>query len=125
MLAKANSVIKRVIKGRPTVQYYIQRYRGDKIWQSSNNYSNDFDVKYIVYLQNEQHKPKLRLEHAVSKLFNDIQYFDRKKTTSDSTRLDTQIINDYKRKKGILRKSQLHMLDNYDIHTIKSLQLQL
>ena len=30
----------------------------------------DFEVIYIVYLQNEQHKPKLRLEHEVSKLLN-------------------------------------------------------
>ena len=32
MLTKDMSSIKRIIKGRPAVQYYVQKYREDNIW---------------------------------------------------------------------------------------------
>ena len=39
--------MKKVIKEIPTVQYYIQRYRGDDIWQK-NNYNN-IEFWYITF----------------------------------------------------------------------------
>ena len=52
---KNHKIIKKVIKGRPTVQYYVQLFRGDDISQK-NSYSNQYKVKYITYLHSEQFK---------------------------------------------------------------------
>ena len=56
ILTKAMPIIKKVIKGRPTVHYYMQKYRGEDIWQKNNNYTDESKVKYITYLHNELHK---------------------------------------------------------------------
>ena len=48
MLTKAISIIKKVIKSRPTFQYYVQKGRQDAIWQKNDNYSDAFDMKYIT-----------------------------------------------------------------------------
>ena len=47
LLIKANSIFRKVFKGRPIVQYFMRRYRGDKLWQKDNDYYNSMDVKYI------------------------------------------------------------------------------
>ena len=36
MLVKTIDIMEKVFKGRPTVQYYIQKYRGDEIWQKND-----------------------------------------------------------------------------------------
>ena len=53
MLKKAILIIKKLIKGRPTVQCYGQKYREDAIWQNKYNYTDELDVKYITYFHNE------------------------------------------------------------------------
>ena len=55
-LTKAIPIIKRVIRGRPTVQYHIQKNRGDYLWQGNADNSNWYKGKYIKYLYNNQYK---------------------------------------------------------------------
>ena len=46
MLIQTISIVKKVIEGRPTVQYYIKVYRGDDIW-------GNHKISYINYLHNQ------------------------------------------------------------------------
>ena len=47
MLTKAISILKKVMKGRSPLQNNVHEYRGYAIW--NNNYTNEFDAKYITY----------------------------------------------------------------------------
>ena len=64
----------------------------------------------------------MRLAHSVNKLFKDIQYNDMKQ--DNNTRgIDMDIINRHRRKKGLLRRSQLDIMSNYDRDFVNRLQL--
>ena len=38
------AIIKEVMKGRPTLQYNVQKYRGDDIWQRNTDYNDQYKV---------------------------------------------------------------------------------
>ena len=67
----------------------------------------------------------MRLAFSVSELFRDIQYINlRQKTaTADRTKLEEDIISNYKRKKGILRDAQLDIIYHHDLEITRGLQL--
>ena len=69
MLTKTKSIIERIIRGRPMVQYYIQRYRGDRLWQKDCDYYNRINVKYITYFHNEACRHNIDVNMAASSFF--------------------------------------------------------
>ena len=47
MLMKTITMFKKVMKGRPIVQYYVQLYYEYDIWQMSNHKNNK--VRYLIF----------------------------------------------------------------------------
>ena len=64
----------------------------------------------------------MQLSHAVKKLFSDIEYNDMK-ASNDVQGVDHDIIRTHRRKMGLLRRSQLNIIDNYDRNIVNCLQL--
>ena len=55
MLLQTIKTVGRIIEGRPTVQYYIEVYRGDKIWSKNRDESN-YKIAYVNFLQTQLYK---------------------------------------------------------------------
>ena len=46
MLRETKKTIQKLMKCRPTYQYYVQKYKGDMLWARSYKHS-DYTVKYV------------------------------------------------------------------------------
>ena len=48
-------IVKKIIEGRPTVQYYIEVYRGDNLLDKNKKESN-YPTEYVNYLYTQLYK---------------------------------------------------------------------
>ena len=100
----------------------MKRNKGVPIRSRSYHDGSGLDVKYILYLQKEQNKAKMKLSHAVKRLFNDIEYNDMK-YPNNAQGVNREIISTHRRKIGLLRRSQLDIINYYDRNIVNGLQL--
>ena len=53
MLIRTTSIIKKIIKGRPSVQYFNHKYRGYELWYNDHNTKNHKTIYdnlwYVLY----------------------------------------------------------------------------
>ena len=109
MLMKTITIMKKVIKGRPTVQYYMQCYRGDKIWQT-NSYNNQYKVKYITYLHSVQYRHFRNAKSAMVSFLYELEFLSMGLNWKQVTTQEKEIVKEHRRCKGL----QLEMINNID-----------
>ena len=118
MLSKATLVILKVMKGRPTVQYCVQKFRGDKFWYRDNDSNNYCSTKYITYFQNEQHKHFFNAASARERFFADSEYISLKLSPAQACYQQKYIVKRFRRKASVLRRPQLEIMERQDRNLI-------
>ena len=125
MLTKAGSIMKKVIKGRPTVQYYLQRYRGDVIWQKDDIYTNNFDVKHITCFQKEHHRHYMNATAARNRFLKESEYLSMRLNPAYASLQERLVAKNFMRHVGVLKKQQLKLMSNFDKSVINNIDLSL
>ena len=52
--------------GRPTVKYYMQRYRRDDIWQQHND--ENIDIRHVTFQYKEEFKSYINNRSAIENM---------------------------------------------------------
>lgn len=125
MLKEVSSVISEVIKGKPTLQYCVQNYRGDPLLEKDNNYNKNFDVRYITYFQNAQHIHDLNADQATRTFFKESEYMSLRLRPVESSPQQKYIFQRFRRRAQVLRKQQLEIMNDYDEELIEHKNLDL
>ena len=56
----------------------MQKYSGETLWHRDNNYNNNFDVKYIIYIYNKQYRHDLNVTEARRRFSKESEYMNWK-----------------------------------------------
>ena len=97
------NIIKKVIEGRPTVQYYIQVYRRDDIWQKDNE-RDIYKVYYITYLHTQLYRHHRNTREAIEKTLRRKEFVNMMIDWKQVSEHENDKAKYYRRRKGLLRK---------------------
>ena len=99
--------------------------RGNTLWHRDNNYNNNFDVKYITYFQNEQHKHDLNAAQARKRFFKESEYMSLRLRPAQASPWHKYIVKRFRRRAGVWRKQQLGIINDYNKELIRDTNLDL
>ena len=117
---KTIRIVKKVIEGRPTVQYYIQVYRSDNLWDKNKN-ENNCKIAYVNYLQTQLHKNYKNKKEGIEDILRKEEFMGINTAWEQELHHGKEIIRDHRRRRGILRKEQLELMNQYDEEIINSI----
>ena len=85
------------MNGRQTMQCYVQKYRGDYIWQQDNN--DNIDVRYVNFLYKEQFKRYIDNRVATQNMLKKVEHKRIKLDFYKMALEEKEIVREYKKRR--------------------------